>query len=71
MAIECDRCGVRFNLIHGGVCGRCGRILCRRHLHGSWLRQLLVDVGARPVCTDCRAGAPAEGKSADARPGAL
>jgi hypothetical protein len=61
MAIECDRCGVRFNLIHGGVCARCQRILCRQHLHGSWLRVLMVDVGARPVCVDCRAGAAPEG----------
>ena len=57
MAIECDRCGVRFNIILGGICDRCQRILCRQHLHGSWLRQLLVDVGARPVCVECRAGA--------------
>lgn len=56
MAIECDRCGVRFNLIHGGICDRCKRILCREHLHGSWLRVLLVDVGVRPVCIACRGG---------------
>jgi hypothetical protein len=70
MAIECDRCGVRFNLIHGGVCERCGRILCRAHLHGSWLRQLLVDVGAHAVCTDCRAGTPTARTSGDERPAA-
>jgi hypothetical protein len=53
---ECDACDYRFDPLHGGVCERCQRILCMKHLHGSWLRRLLVDLGARPVCVDCRAG---------------
>jgi len=54
MATDCDVCGLRFDLIAGGACVRCRRILCGQHLHGSWLRRLLVDFGADPVCCDCR-----------------
>ena len=54
MATECDVCGVRFDLIGGGTCVRCRKILCARHLHGSWLRRLFVDFGGEPVCLDCR-----------------
>ena len=54
MATECDACGARFDLIHGGVCAACQRILCRTHLHGSWVRRMQVDLGARPVCVACR-----------------
>jgi hypothetical protein len=27
-----------------------------KHLHGSWLRRLWVDIGAREVCVACRSG---------------
>ncbi len=54
MATECEQCGVRFDLIAGGACQRCRRALCARHLHGSWLRRLLVDFGAPVICCDCR-----------------
>lgn len=56
LSTECDQCGVHFDLMHGGVCDRCQRILCRTHLHGSWLRRLRVDLGAPSRCVDCRAG---------------
>ena len=56
MATECDECGLRFDLIHGGICVRCRRILCFRHLHGSWTRRLLTDLGAAVLCPRCRAG---------------
>ena len=56
MKTECDACGVRFDLIHGGVCERCKRILCFRHLHGSWFQRLRTDFGAAAICNDCRAG---------------
>jgi hypothetical protein len=56
MATECDACGRRFDLIGGGTCVRCRRILCARHLHGSWARRLMVDFGAQTICVDCRAG---------------
>jgi hypothetical protein len=51
---DCDRCGGRVDLIKGGVCMRCRRILCYRHLHGTWLRHLVTDLGIEPVCVDCR-----------------
>jgi hypothetical protein len=57
MATECDVCGLRFDLISGGACVRCRKILCANHLHGSWLRRLLVDFGADPVCCACRQAA--------------
>lgn len=54
--IDCDKCGARFEPGTGGVCTCCKRILCPQHLHGSWLRRMMVDVGAPAVCVECRAG---------------
>lgn len=56
MSTDCDACGARFDLVTGGTCVRCRRILCAAHLHGSWARRLLVDLGAAAVCSRCRAG---------------
>lgn len=53
--IDCDACGARFEPGMGGVCSKCQRILCPQHLHGSWLRRMVVDVGAAAVCVECRA----------------
>ena len=58
MATECDACGQRFDLVGGGVCTQCKRVLCARHLHGSWTRRLVVDFGAPPVCVACRQKSP-------------
>ncbi len=58
MATECDECGLRFDLVSGGVCEKCRRVLCARHLHGSFVRRLLVDFGAATICVRCRAGIP-------------
>ena len=58
MATECDVCEARFDLMTGGACVQCRRILCATHLHGSWLRRMRVDLGAPSVCVDCRAGRP-------------
>lgn len=55
ISTDCDRCGGRVDMLKGGVCARCRRILCYRHLHGSWVRRLLADLGAETVCTECRA----------------
>lgn len=55
MSTHCDQCGGRVDLIKGGVCVRCRRILCYSHLHGSFLRRLLTDLGAETVCVSCRA----------------
>jgi hypothetical protein len=52
---DCDRCGGRVDLLKGGVCVRCRRILCYAHLHRSWWRQLVTDLGAATVCVECRA----------------
>lgn len=54
MRTDCDVCGVHFDMVKGGVCDRCRRVLCARHLHGSFVRRLLVDLGVAPVCLDCR-----------------
>ena len=51
---DCDQCGGRVDMIKGGVCIRCRRILCYVHLHGSLLRRLLTDLGAETVCVECR-----------------
>jgi hypothetical protein len=57
MGTDCEACGARVDLITGGVCVECGRILCARHLHGSRVRRLLVDLGAKSRCVKCRTGA--------------
>ena len=54
---DCDQCGGRVDLIKGGVCEHCRRILCYRHLHGSFVRRLMTDLGAGTVCVNCRANA--------------
>ena len=55
MSTECDVCGKHFDLVKGGVCQQCRRVLCPQHLHGSWARRLLADLGAQVRCNDCRA----------------
>jgi hypothetical protein len=54
IATDCDRCGGRVDLLKGGVCVRCRRILCYAHLHGSWWRRLVTDLGAETLCVECR-----------------
>ena len=54
VSTDCDQCGGRVDLMKGGVCTRCRRILCYAHLHGSWLRRLLADLGAGTICVRCR-----------------
>ena len=54
LATDCDVCGIRFDLIAGGACSRCRRVLCGQHLYGSWLRRLICDFGAPAVCVACR-----------------
>lgn len=51
---ECDACGGRLDLVSGGVCERCKRILCARHLHGSWLRRLRHELGGAAICVRCQ-----------------
>jgi hypothetical protein len=52
-ATDCDECGQRFDLMTGGTCERCRRILCTRHLHGTWLRRMQHEFGT-VVCVRCR-----------------
>jgi hypothetical protein len=54
ISTDCDRCGGRVDMLKGGVCTQCRRILCYMHLHGSWARRLLTDLGAETVCVECR-----------------
>jgi hypothetical protein len=56
LATDCDQCGGRVDLLKGGACVRCRRILCFRHLHGSFVRRLATDLGAQMLCVRCRAG---------------
>lgn len=57
ISTDCDRCGGRVDLLKGGVCTTCRRILCYAHLHGSWWRRLVADVRNESVCGECRARA--------------
>ena len=53
---DCDACGVFFDLIKGGVCDKCRRILCDRHLNGSWAQRVMADITGKHVCVQCRHG---------------
>ena len=55
LGTECDACGERIDLMTGGTCERCKRILCARHLHGSWLRRMRHELGGPAVCVRCAA----------------
>ena len=55
MRTECEVCGRRFDLMKGGICELCRRILCERHLHGSWVRRIIADVRGTHLCVECRA----------------
>jgi hypothetical protein len=57
--VQCEECRLQANLSKAGTCRRCRRVLCDRHLHGSFFRKLLVDLGADLVCVRCRAEAKA------------
>ena len=52
---DCDRCGVRFDPVRGGVCASCRMALCDEHLHGSLVQRLRVTLlGRESVCPVCR-----------------
>lgn len=53
---ECDECGRSFSIEGGGVCERCRRILCGKHLHGSIVRRIAIALGAQLLCVRCRRG---------------
>jgi len=52
---ECEECRLPVDLSRAGGCARCRRVLCNRHLYGSFVRRLIADVLATaPVCVRCR-----------------
>jgi methionyl-tRNA synthetase len=53
---DCDVCRLHFDLMTGGVCEKCRRVLCSTHLHGSLIKRILADVTGRNICVDCRRG---------------
>lgn len=53
---ECDECDRLFAVSTGGVCEKCRRILCSKHLHGSIGQRVLIAFGVAMVCVRCRAG---------------
>jgi hypothetical protein len=68
LSTDCDACGGRVDMIQGGVCTNCRRILCFRHLHGSWTQRIATELGVKTVCVACRRdpsrGAASSGTSA-------
>jgi len=53
---NCDECEKPFPVNTGGVCNNCRRILCDKHLHGSFFRRIAIAFGAPHLCVACRAG---------------
>jgi methionyl-tRNA synthetase len=53
---DCDVCGRHFDIMKGGVCETCRRVLCAQHLHGSFARRVLADIIGKNICVDCRRG---------------
>jgi hypothetical protein len=53
----CEECGDAFDPPQGGICARCGRLLCGTHLHGfgGIARQLLQRKRSweLPLCRRC------------------
>jgi hypothetical protein len=62
VSTDCDQCHGRVDLLKGGVCVSCRRILCYNHLHGSFVRRLIADMTGKAVCVQCRAGVPVKKK---------
>ena len=54
---KCDECRAVFDPVYGGVCSRCKRLLCGRHIYGSIFRRIQAWFGVALVCTVCRSGA--------------
>ena len=59
MTAECEQCAGRVDLVRGGICLKCERVLCAAHLHGSVLRRVIADVRGTSICTACRRAAAA------------
>jgi hypothetical protein len=52
---RCHQCGRQFDPDGGGICSKCNRLLCSRHLHG-FLGSLVPNpwTGRELVCVACR-----------------
>ena len=55
--MECDECRKKFEPAGGGICSRCRRLLCSRHLHG-WFQGWRALKAAEPRCVRCREQSP-------------
>ncbi|HET6701419.1 MAG TPA: hypothetical protein VFH14_06440 [Gemmatimonadaceae bacterium] len=53
--IDCERCGLPFEPIKGGLCPRCDRILCAADLHGDIFSRWKAALTGRAICVECRA----------------
>jgi hypothetical protein len=56
MFATCDECRAAFDPVHGGVCSRCHRLLCGRHIYGSIFRRVQSWLGTALICPACRRG---------------
>ena len=53
--MDCERCGLPFEPMKGGLCQRCDRILCAADLHGDILSRWRAAITGRAICVECRA----------------
>jgi hypothetical protein len=53
--MDCERCGLPFEPLKGGLCQRCDRILCPADLHGDVLSRWRAAITGRAICVECRA----------------
>jgi hypothetical protein len=51
---RCDICKLPFDPINGGVCKKCGRLLCSTHFHGGFLPRAASLLGFNLPCAQCR-----------------
>ncbi|MDQ4081260.1 MAG: DUF2043 domain-containing protein [Gemmatimonadota bacterium] len=52
--MKCERCGLPFEPMKGGLCQRCDRILCPTDLHGSTVARWRAALTGRAICVECR-----------------
>ena len=52
--MECERCGLPFEPMKGGLCQRCDRILCSADLHGDLFSRWKAALTGRAICVECR-----------------
>ena len=54
IAPRCEECGEAFDVLRGGICQDCGRMLCGTHLHGLVAQFFAVFSRGTPRCGRCR-----------------